>query len=132
MAFALAMQAAVAFTTVARGSDSQIMEPREVVIRTMGEWQTLWKEHSAQRLPAVDFSRSTLVGVFLGTRTTAGYAVDVVSVRSQGNTTVVEYREQRPPAGALLAQVLTAPFHLVSVPRTDAKIEFRRLDTGPR
>lgn len=129
---AVVLQATVVFTTVARGSDSRIMEPREAVIRSVAEWQTLWKEHGTQRLPTVDFSKSTVVGVFLGTRMTAGYGVDVVSVRSQGDTTVVEYREQRPPADALLAQVLTAPFHLVSIPRTDAKIEFRRLDAAPR
>ena len=125
-ALAVLLQATVAFTTVARGSDSQIMEPREIVVRTTTEWQIAWKLHSAQRLPAVDFSRSVVVGVFLGTRATAGHGVEIVGIRTEGAATVVEYREQRPSPDALLAQVLTAPFHLVSVPSTAAKIEFRK------
>ena len=123
------LQATVAFTTVARGTDSRISEPREVVVRTADEWQTLWKAHGDARLPTVDFSKVTVIGVFLGTRMTAGYAVDIVSVRAQGATTVVEYRERRPDPDAFLLQALTAPFHLVSIPRRDGAIEFRKV--GP-
>ena len=123
------LQVTVAFTTVARGTDSRISEPREVVVRTTDEWQTLWKAHGNTRLPTVDFSKSTVIGVFLGTRMTGGYAVDIVSVRAQGATTVVEYRERRPDPDAFLLQALTAPFHLVSIPRRDGAIELRKV--GP-
>lgn len=123
------LQATVAFTTVARGFDSQISEPREVVVRTADEWRALWKAHGDARQPTVDFSRSAVIGVFLGTRMTAGYEVDIVSVRAQGAATVVEYRERRPDPDAILAQGLTAPFHLVSIPRRDGAIEFTKV--GP-
>src|SRR5688572_5608851 len=113
-AILLMLQVTVAFTTVARGSNSQISEPREVIVRTADEWRALWKTHGDARQPTIDFSKSTVIGVFLGTRMTAGYEVDIVSVRAQGATTVVEYRERRPDPGAFLAQALTAPFHLVS------------------
>jgi hypothetical protein len=127
---AVLLQVTVAVTTVARGADSQITEPREVVVRTADEWRTLWAAHSAARAPNVDFSRAIVVGVFLGSRPTAGYAVEVVTVKSEGALTVVEYRERRPPSGGFSAQMLTAPFHLASVSRTVAtKIEFRRLES---
>ena len=129
LVIAALLQATVAFTTVARGFNSQISEPREVIVRTAAEWQTLWKAHGGARQPTIDFSKSTVIGVFLGTRMTAGYEVDIVSVRAQGATTVVEYREQRPEPDAFLAQALTAPFHLISIPRRDGAIEFRK--TGP-
>jgi hypothetical protein len=128
-AILLMLQATVAFTTVARGPVSQITEPREVVVRTADEWRALWKSHGDARQPTVDFSRSIVIGVFLGTRMTAGFEVDIVSIRPQGATTVVEYRERRPDPDALLAQGLTAPFHLVSVPRLDGAVEFRKI--GP-
>jgi hypothetical protein len=117
----------VAFTTVARGTDSQITEPREVVVRSADEWQTLWRAHSAERAPAVDFSRFTVAAIFLGTRMTAGYSAEIVRVRDAGGISTVEYREQQPPAGSLNAQVLTAPFHIVRIPRREGQIEFRRL-----
>lgn len=101
----------VTFTTLAQGSSSQILEPREVVVRSAAEWQTLWKEHSAEPPPTIDFSRSIVVGVFVGSRPTTGYQVDITAVKGDGGLAVVEYRERRPAPGALVAQVLTSPFH---------------------
>lgn len=122
------VQISIAFATIARGSDSQIVNPREVVVRTPTEWQTLWKEHSAEPPPTVDFSRSIVVGVFVGSRPTAGYQVDITTVKSDGGLAVVEYRERRPAPGTLVAQVLTSPFHLVSLPRGVDTIQFRNID----
>jgi hypothetical protein len=110
---------------------SYIEEPRQAVVRTPAEWQALWKAHDPQRAaPAVDFTQSMVVAVFLGTRPTAGFAVEITAVKVEGSRVVVEYRERRPPADALTAQILTAPFHVVRLARTSASIEFRRID-GP-
>ena len=120
------LQAAVAFTSVARGTDSQVTEPREVVVRSADEWGALWSTHGSDRAPTVDFSRFMVVGVFLGTRPTSGYTVEIVRVNSQQGVNTVEYREGRPAADAFNLQVLTAPFHLVRIPRTE-KVEFRKV-----
>jgi hypothetical protein len=117
--------------TVAKGAMSNIEEPRQVVVRTTTEWQALWKEHDAQNAaPVVDFTQSIVVAVFLGTRPTAGFAVEIAAVKPEGSRAVVEYRERRPPRDALVAQVLTAPFHAVRLARNSGSIEFRRID-GP-
>jgi hypothetical protein len=117
--------------TVAQGPMSNIEEPRQVAVRTAAEWQSLWKEHDGQRAaPAVDFAQSIVVAVFLGTRPTAGFAVEITAVRTEGNRVVVEYRERRPARDALLAQILTSPFHVVRLARIAGTIEFRRID-GP-
>lgn len=123
---AVLLQAAVAFTTVARGTDSQITETREAIVRSTDEWRALWSAHSSGRTPSVDFSRAMVVGVFLGTRPTSGYTVEIVRVRRQGSVTTVEYREQRPGPDGFNLQVLTVPFHLITIPRTET-IEFRKL-----
>lgn len=127
MFVAVLLQAAVALTTVARGTDSQITKPREVAVRSADEWRMLWSEHSGERAPAVDFSRVIVLSIFMGTQPSAGYAVEIVGVRNEGATTRVEYREMRPSPGTLSAQMLTSPFHLVSIPRTTNPIEFRKL-----
>lgn len=122
--------AVLLFATVAQGAMSNIEAPRQVVVRTASEWQTLWREHGQDGpAPPVDFTVSTVVGVFAGSRPTAGYAVEITAVKTEGNRTIVEYRERQPPRDALVLQVITSPFHLVRVPRTGAAIEFRRL--GP-
>jgi hypothetical protein len=125
----MAMQAALAQTTVAQGSDSQIIEPRQVVIRSESDWTAFWRLHSPDGdAPRVDFASSIVVGVLLGTRPTAGYRVDIVAVRMDGSRAVVEYRERSPSPGALLAQILTSPFHLVRVAGRPSDVEFRKVD----
>jgi hypothetical protein len=116
--------------TVAQGTMSNIEEPRTVVVRTAAEWQALWKEHDPEHAaPAVDFAQSMVVGVFLGARPTAGFAVEITAVKADGNRTIVEYVERRPSRDDFVAQVVTSPFHLVRLMRTAGAVEFRR--AGP-
>jgi len=124
----IALQVLASFATVARGTGSGIDEPRQVVIRSAAEWQTLWKAHDPDRAaPVVDFARSVAVGVFLGSRPTAGFSVEITAVKKEGERSVVEYLERRPPPGSLTAQILTSPYHLVTVPRDIGTVEFKRL-----
>lgn len=116
--------------TVAQGAMSNIDEPRQVVVRTAAEWQALWKAHDPEgATPVVDFEVSMVAAVFLGSRPTAGFAVEITAVKTEGTRLVVEYRERRPPPDAIVAQVLTSPFHIVRLARATGPVEFRRL--GP-
>ena len=106
MLIAQVTPAVLLVVTVAQGAMSNIEEPRQVVVRTAAEWQALWKEHSPETaVPAVDFAQSTVVGVFLGFRPTAGFSVEITAVRVEGPRTVVEYVEHRPPRDAFVAQI---------------------------
>jgi hypothetical protein len=116
----------VAWNTVAQGAMSNIEEPRQAVVRTAAEWQTLWKQHDPGRAaPPVDFSQLMVAAVFLGTRPTAGFTAEITAVKTDGDRTVVEYRERRPAADAFVAQVLTSPFHIVRMPRSAGPVELR-------
>jgi len=117
----------IAFTNVAQGTSSQIDEPRKVIVRSAEEFQALWKSHSAAPLPKVDFSKSIVVGVFLGMRPTAGYTVGIQAVRRTEGGAVVEYIEGGPDKARMVAQLLTSPFHLVSIPSDVKAIEFKQL-----
>lgn len=118
----------VPFVTVAQGASSQILEPRNITVRTAAEWQALWKAHDSRPAPGVDFSQSIVVGVFLGLRRTAGFSVEITAINAKNAGAVVQYAERRPSAGAATAQVLTSPFHLVSMPRDIRTIEFLRIE----
>src|SRR5256885_9564178 len=103
--------------TIDRGDMSAIETPREAVVRTEAEWTALWKLHAPERpAPAVDFTNNLVAGVFLGTRPTAGFSVEIVGARDEGGTLVVRYVETRPGRDAITAQVLTAPFDIVVLP----------------
>lgn len=119
------MAQAQAFTTVAKGDASGQQTSRQVIIRTAAEWKALWNEHApTEKLPAIDFSKEMVVGMFLGTKPSAGHEVEIVGVRTQENELIVEYVQKQPGRGTMAAQILTEPYHLVAVPKHAGMVRF--------
>jgi hypothetical protein len=113
--------------TVDKGDFSNVDAPKQVVVRTESEWRTLWRQHAADRpMPAVDFTKEIVVGVFMGSRPTAGYDIAVTKTLEANGILRVWYRERMPARGQVLAQVLTFPFHLVAVPKTASEVRFEK------
>jgi hypothetical protein len=113
------------FTTILQGHQSQTSAAHEAVVRTEREWGDLWESKVGRgERPDVDFSTRMLAAVFLGTRSTAGYAVEITRTYEREGTLVVEYVERQPPPGMMVAQVITSPFHVVSLPRHEGPVEF--------
>ncbi len=124
--------AAPSMRTVGKGPASAIEEARQVVVRTPAEWTALWQTHTGGRSgsepPALDFSREMVLGVFSGSRPTGGYGVEIVRTVAANGRLLVEFVESSPGASTIAAQVVTAPFHLVAVPRMDGAVQFTRVD----
>jgi hypothetical protein len=120
--------AGLPFESVARGNMSGVQTQRQVTVRTTDELQKLWKEHSPdQKMPAIDFSSKMLVGVFLGSKPSEGYSVEIINVRSEGKDgkdLVVEYAQKQPGRGMMAAQILIEPYHLVSVAKHLGAVRF--------
>jgi hypothetical protein len=115
--------------TVGKGPMGAIDKASQVTARSPAEWAALWKENGATgALPAVDFSREMVVGVFLGSRPTAGYGVEIVRAVGNSGALVVEYIETAPSRGAIAAQILTAPYHLAAIPKHDGAVTFKKVD----
>ena len=70
-------------------------------------------------LPEVDFSRSRVAAVYMGKYSTAGYqlglAAETAEIDDHDLTLFVSWLE--PPVDALVAQVITSPCLLVSIPK---------------
>lgn len=117
--------APMTMTTIAKGHVSAIDEPRQVVVCTAEDWAALWKAHGAPgEAPEVDFATHMVVGVFLGTRSTGGYAVEIVDVVPADGKLRIDYVERKPARDMMVTQMLTSPFHLVLVPRAEGTVEF--------
>ena len=113
---------------VALSPQSQVDAPRQVVVRSADEWARVWRTHAPDRQPpAVDFSREMAVGVFLGSRPTAGYAVEILGVREAQDGVVVQYRRTTPPRDMITAQVITTPYHIVAIPKRDGPVRFEEV-----
>jgi PrcB C-terminal len=124
------LQAGLPMHSIDKGPNSQIDSAKQVSARTADEWAKLWMQHAGGRTrPSVDFNKEVVAAVFLGSRSTAGYAVEITRVRQEGVALVVSYKETRPPPDSVAAQVLTSPFHIVAVPKgSTTDVKFERLD----
>jgi hypothetical protein len=116
------------FSTVAKGDASEQQTARQVTVRTAAEWKALWKEHApTAKMPEIDFSKQMVVGIFLGTKPSAGHEVEIIGARIEEKDLVVEYVQKQPARGTLAAQILTEPFHLVSVPTHAGPVRFQQV-----
>jgi hypothetical protein len=126
-----APQAGRAIVPVDRGPMSGVTAYKDVLVRSAEELQAFWGTLTTRRkMPTVSFANTMLAAVFLGERSTAGYAVDVVSVTRDGDTLVIGYTEQVPAADAMVGQVLTTPYVIVGVPLHAGPVRFVKVG-GP-
>jgi hypothetical protein len=121
-----ASAAEVAIRTLARGSQSGVKKAERVVAKTPAEWATLWKRHAgeaqAAEAPKVDWSKEMVLGAFLGTRNTGGYALQITGAKEEAGKLVVQVEAKTPKPGSFVTQTLTSPFHLVAVPKSSLPV----------
>ena len=117
------------FRQLDKGDQSNMDDARQSVARTADEYNTLWRLHAPDRpQPKVDLAKEMVVGVFLGSRSTAGFAIEIVGTREDGEALVVQYRETRPARGMVTAQVITSAYHIVAMPSRPGSVRFERID----
>lgn len=113
-----------------KGAMSGIDSARQLSVRSADELARLWREHGSSRSqPVVDFSKELVVAVFMGARSTAGFATEIVGYRSASpglKDVIVEYRETAPSRDAITAQVLTAPYHIAVIPKPTGTVTFEQ------
>jgi len=108
--------------TVEKGDLSNVESAKQVLVRTEAEWTQLYRQHNFDKpAPKIDFSREMIVAVFMGSRPTSGFSTAVVSALAANGALLVRYTESVPPSGGVTAQVLTFPFHIVAIPKSDVQ-----------
>jgi uncharacterized membrane protein len=115
-----------AFQTIAAGDGSSIAGARRVVARDAAAWRALWAAHAGPDVaePDVDFDTRMVAAAFAGERPSAGCEVTITGGRREGTTLVLVVDETQPAPGAVSAQVITSPFHIISLPRYDGEVRF--------
>jgi hypothetical protein len=106
-----------------QGTQSRITQAQNLVIQNQGAFDTYWQQSTGEsRAPRdVDFNKELLITVHLGNRTSGGYRVIIQSVqRVRPGEIKVSYVENMPAPGGFTASVMTSPFEIVRVERSNA------------
>lgn len=90
-------------------------------------WTRTGNRFDPQPLPAVDFDRETVAGVYLGMRPNGCYGLEIDSVVRSDDTLLVKYREFRPsdpPADGGCTAAVEYPLKLVKISAAGLPVRF--------
>ena len=99
------------------------------VIRNEGDWNRLWQEVTATIVPPpsapeVDFDKYILLAHFMGQRPSGGYAVEFTEVFVEEEKIYVTIQEISPGLECGAVAVITNPYQIIQIPKTEKEIEF--------
>jgi NDP-sugar pyrophosphorylase family protein len=78
-------------------------------------------------IPAINFKKETVIALFLGEKTSGGYAITVEQVLDKNNKVSIFYKVTSPKLGDMVASVMTQPFSIIKIRKTAKEIVFESL-----
>lgn len=79
------------------------------------------------KIPKVDLSKETIVAIFMGEKTSGGYAVTVKEVKERAGKIVVDVIETTPKTSDMVVTVITQPFCIIKVNNASKNMVFEKL-----
>ena len=104
---------------------AEVTERKNFAVYDATEFARLWKMANGtdgKAVPAVDFSKEYVIGVFEGEQPTGGYGIRVTSLTDADDTRTVAIERAAPAPGCLTTQALTSPYQLILVPVSSASL----------
>ena len=80
-----------------RGPTANTRQPEQVVAGTVAEWRGLWSRVGMPPPDMFEPGRTYGVGIFLGRRSSEGYAINILSTSRRRDRIVVVFEEVMPP-----------------------------------
>jgi len=111
----------LSFTQLLRDAGSQAdqqqqPEPAYRLFQEDNAWASYCQEHVEQTIdPAIDFGSEIVLGVYAGDKPTGGYGIDITAIELRGQVVHVSLAETKPPANAMLIQVVTKPYAIYRI-----------------
>jgi hypothetical protein len=81
-------------------------------------WLLVYGDKNPPPLPAVDFSKYEVLGVFDGTHSTSGYGIEVRQIMDKNLTRTVTIDHLAPSSSCATKSGVTSPFQIIEVPKT--------------
>jgi hypothetical protein len=135
MTAVVATAAEVKVRVLKQGSQSGIQKAERVIVRTQKDWEQLWTRSLPEGAPKseppkVDWSNEMVVAVFLGSKSTGGYATRVVGTRELDGKLEIQLEERRPAPGGIVTQAFTSAYAMAAVPKSQLPVIWKVV--GPR
>jgi len=101
------------------------------MIQKENEWTALWQQHKSEQstqppLPTVDFTRESVIVVFIGGRSNGGFYTKITGIMRDVNRLVVIYQEVIAGSYCTANAIVTQPYHIIRLKRTDLPVLFQK------
>jgi len=118
------------FTEVIKGGHSPFETEKNIVITDFVTYEKLFADIYQYRepkptLPPLDFKNDMLLALFMGMKNSGGYGISIDSIVSNDKELHVFVKKTNPKGRA--TSVMTQPFYLAKIKKTDKKIIFKEL-----
>lgn len=100
----------------------KVNDKGQIVIDNENDLRELWAEvhigmFPQPDVPTVDFSKSIVVGLFMGLHGSGGYAIEAKKVTENDRAIVINYDESHPGLLCGVTLALTSPYHIIKMDR---------------
>ncbi len=110
--------------TLLQGSSCNHYDAKEYVVRDQSRYDSLLNESGLACEHPVDFGSEMVLAVFMGRHNSGGYSINVVSAVENESSIDVVVRKTRPAKGSYRSTVITHPYHIVKLARSEKKVKF--------
>ncbi len=108
-----------------QGAFCGVSEAGSRLIEDAAQWKKLWLDIGSQDPGEPDFKTHYAVAVFLGQRSTGGYAARLLEPATEEGSSIVRYRISVPKG--LVIQAITQPYHVRVYPRAGLPVRVEAL-----
>lgn len=110
------------------GNGTEKIDKSNLVIKNQSEWSDLMNQMNRAN-PVIDnfteinidFDNYMIIAVFDDVKQNGGHSIDIVEITCNRNKIVISVRNLN---NGNLTSVITQPFHIIKIPRTEKQITF--------
>jgi len=115
------------YVEILSGSHSHFDTPTYIVIKSTKELKDIYATlnkttPNKHEIPNIDFSKEVIVGLFMGSKKSDGYAIKINRILSDGNYTSILIRKIKPTE--ITTPVITQPFYIAKIVKPTTPIRF--------
>ncbi|MBT4541311.1 protease complex subunit PrcB family protein [Candidatus Woesearchaeota archaeon] len=106
-------------------------EKENYVIKNSLEWNNLLDVVSPLRLyinpdlPDINFEEEMVIAVFQGSQPSSGYSIEITKIIEKDNSIEIIVKEKSAPKNQLVLTMVTEPYHIVKVKKSDKEVVFK-------
>ncbi|HJY63227.1 MAG TPA: protease complex subunit PrcB family protein [Ignavibacteria bacterium] len=120
----------VPFDSLTHRYYSSINEKKYVIIKNESDYKKLWDEFYKDLdqlpiIPEVDFTKHSVIAVFMGVKNTGGFDIKIDKITSSGSKLTVSVIETSPGVNCMVTDAITKPSDFVKIDKTDKEAEFK-------